>query len=159
MKKINLLILTLTALILFNCSSSENEELTENFLQKFDKTVWKHTDQNDFTRFYIFNNEENKPVTTLSDLNFNNNCYYLGDSFGQLNSATYGNELSLTIKENEIEIFSNYGDNENYTDTFTISGDNIIHKHIESYFNDVNESERILIRTNLTESDLSPICP
>lgn len=158
MKKIYLLFLTITILAFHSCSSSENENLSENFLKKLDKTVWKF-DNGTYIRYYVFNNIEKRPVTTLSTFNSSNSgCYSYGDEFGQLNSATYGNELTLTVQENEIIIFADYGGDTDKR-TFIILGDNILIKGIENVSGNISESERTLIKTNLFESDLTPICP
>ncbi|OAD41349.1 hypothetical protein [Polaribacter atrinae] len=154
MKKNYLLHLTITILIFISCSSSENENLSETFLQKFDGTVWRF-ENNDANVYYLIENNQNNPVTKYVKLS-NSDCFYISEVMSELDSRYE----SITIQEtNELQIKSDYGSNENNIYTFTVSQNNIDLYQIENYFGNQTTWNYLLIKTNLSKNDIKPICP
>jgi hypothetical protein len=155
MKKIYLLFLTVSTLIFYNCSSSENENLTETFLEKFDGKIWK-TDRTSNIRYYAFRNDLQNPLIVYANSVFqpSTNCFRVWTEYDSNDNLTI-----LDNKENKLIFRINYNDNNFDQYTFTVTGDKIIWESYEKTNTGINESSFELIETPLTNNDLKPICP
>ena len=151
-KQTYLLILSINFLLIYGCSNdSENDKLKETFLKKFNGTVW--VSQNQSTEvFYLVKNDEMNPIPHFYKLTNSSDCFIMSE-FDTNSDEITKNETNL------LEIYSDYGTNEYYTYTFTVVGDNKIHyKKDEFFYNSTYVIEYDLVKTNLTENDLTPIC-
>jgi len=151
-KQIYLLTLSISVLLIFGCSNnSEDEKSKETFLQKFNGTVWVSENQTTEV-FYLVKNDVLNPIPHFFKLTNSSDCFIM--------SEFDTNSDEITINESDkLEIYSEYGTNEYYTYTFTVLEDKKIHyKKDEFYNNSTYLIEYDLIKTNLTENDLKPIC-
>jgi hypothetical protein len=155
MKKIYLLFLTITILAFNSCSSSENENLSETFLDKFNGKILK-SDRTSNIRYYVFKNDLQNPLIIYANSIFqpSTNCFRIWTEYNS------NDNLTILINEENKLRFRTDGNN-NYYDvyTFTVVGDKIIKESYENFGSGFNESSSDLVESILTESDLTPICP
>ncbi|MFY0715381.1 hypothetical protein J1D01_17135 [Seonamhaeicola sp. NFXS20] len=151
-KQICQLILSISVLLIFGCSNnSDDEKSKETFLQKYNGTVWVSENQQTEV-FYLVKNDILNPIPDFFKLTNSSDCFIMSEFDTDFDE--------ITINEaDKLEIYSDYGTNEYYTYTFTVIGDNKIHyKKNEFYNNSTYVIEYDLIKTNLSENDLKPIC-
>jgi len=153
MKKIYLVFLTVSTLLFYNCSSSENENLSKTFLEKFESKIWRFPRSSNI-RYFVFKNNTKNPLTIYTKNDFSNSetCYFIFNDYNSENNVQI-----ILLEENKMEL--RIGNEDDYfIATFISSGDELNYNGRESYFNQISESNFDLIETSLTESELIPIC-
>ena len=147
MKKV--LLLVVTALIFISCSSDNDDESINTFLEEYGDTIWLEINENSSATVYrYFEKNLNSPSIKVVNLNLSDDCFYYGAP-----TLEYAEILENTESTFKIEYF--YDAEEFVINTYTITNGNMTRSWYEYYNGNVTEAEFNLVEMSLTIDDIN----